>query len=341
MVMSLFTACGSSDEETTTKATTKATNTTTTAPAGDDTTAGSVGEGQTPFEEGTTTVKPITDTAEDITKDPIFFEDFNDDDVAVDAVLRPGDNDNGGNAGALPTADEAAAQGKELILVTNDTDADATVPDGTQALFLDGSYGAIASYDFSALSQYTVSFWINPARYSQYGTMLTLGQDLLASNNECSWINVTKIKDWLSFDMAPVIWSRSMKASYEVKPEGAGDNVWPWYCEAYFGGYEGNEMTKKEWHHVVIVVDDTIDFMDPVTGEMVPGTVKSITYVDGQLFGVGAVAKYCMDENSQIFIGINCWDTMQKGYYDNIAVYDYCLTAGQVYGLYKAQGGTK
>ena len=338
MAMSLF-ACGSSGDEgdTTTKAANnKTTEATTTGDAADATGDSTGGEGDTP--EATTTVKPTTTEEEEISKDPIYFEDFNGETSKIKVVLRGDDNPDTGAAvtAMIPTEDYAKQAGKVALYEPG--------IDGTNALYLDGSYGAILDYDWKDMETYTVSFWINPARYSQYGTMLTVGQDLLGTAGTCAWMNITKVKDWLGIDMAPVIWSRSMTASTEAYPNGKegvnpGEEVWPWYVEAYCAAADGMQMTNKEWHHVVIVLDGSKTGWDPVLLEEVPGTVQGTTYIDGQLFGTGPVAKYTMVDASDVYLGINCWDVLQKAHYDNIGVYDYALTPGQVFKLYNSQKG--
>ena len=334
MALSLF-ACGSSDNgdtTTTAKAETKTTadaGDTTTAPA-DDATSGDAADATDDTTEATTTVKPTTTEEEAISKDPVYFEDFNGETSKIKVVLRGDDNPDTGAAvtAMIPTEEYAQAAGKVALYSTEDT------KDGTQTLYLDGSYGAILDMECFDSQTYTVSFWINPARYSQYGTMLTVGQDLLETAGTCSWLNITKVKDWLAIDMAPVIWSRSLQESNAI-----GETVWPWYVEAYCAAADGMQMTNKEWHHVVIVVDGSQAGWDPVVQAEVNGTVQGTTYIDGQLFGTGPVAKNTMTAASDIYLGINCWDVLQKAYYDNIAVYDYALTAGQVFGIYNAQKG--
>ena len=340
MAMSLF-ACGSSDSEsnTTTKAAENKTtvDATTTAPAGDATTTAPADDATTgdnaETPEATTTVKPTTTEEEAISKDPVYFEDFNGESSKIKVVLRGDDNPDTGAAVTpmIPTEDYATQAGKVALFEKG--------IDGTNALYLDGSYGAILDMECFDSQTYTVSFWINPARYSQYGTMLTVGQDLLETAGTCSWLNVTKVKDWLAIDMAPVIWSRSLQESKALFPDGVGNEIWPWYVEAYCGAADGMQMTNKEWHHVVIVVDGEKTGWDPVLLSEVAGTVQGTTYIDGQLFGTGPVAKNTMTAASDIYLGINCWDVLQKAHYDNIAVYDYALTPGQVFGIYNKQKG--
>lgn len=316
MVMSLF-ACGEKEP---------ANNEGTTKPGA--TTAS--GE---PTTEATTTVKPTTTTEEAITKEPIYFEDFNSATPKVTLLYHPNFDENTGKpqtAGTMPTNEAAVAAGKTLQFTTE-------TPDGSQAITFDGTYAAMLDLEFTGdLDSYTLSFWINPARFQMYSTMFCVGKDLLEQEGKCAWLSVTSAgNDWnWGGNAQPVIWSRSLEAGAE-----AGVDVWPAYGEAYFWADYNLSMTQKEWHHVVITVDGTKDGWDPVVQAAVPGTVQGTTYIDGQLWGTGPVAKYCVDETSSVYLGINPWDLVQKGSYDNVGIYDYALTAEQVFGLYNAQDG--
>lgn len=324
MAMSLFTACGSSEgeQETTTK---KAVETTkeaveTTTPAQDET--------ETTGEEEPET-KRVTDKEEAITKDPLVSEDFEGDMAGVVAVSRKDEDPNTGKAAVpvVPTAEDAVAAGKTLLTTES--------YNGGTALDLDGTYGAKVNFTAVDSQSYTISFWINPARFSEFTPLAVLGNDLLEANGTCSWLSVTKTT-WNETVGCPTIWSRSLSKSRELGLEDGA--VWPWYIEKYFFAYtEGADLQKDTWYHIVITVNGDIPGEDPVTGEAVPGTVLGTTYVNGQFFGEGPVAMNCMTADSEMFLGINPWDLMQKAKYDNIQIYDYALTDGQVFGLYNAQ----
>lgn len=194
-----------------------------------------------------------------------------------------------------------------------------------QALFLDSTYGVIL--DAKAVGDtYSVAFWINPDRFSNYGSLVQIGQDLLEEEGRCSWLNLTKT-DWVG-DMAPVVWSRSQKASLELGDD--PDVVWPWYQTAHFAAADNPlVLERKAWTHVAITVDGNTVGVD-ANGEEIPGTHKSKLYINGELLGEGAVAKYTFTDDSKIYLGINCWDQLMKGYFDDFKVYDVVLTAEDV-----------
>lgn len=196
-----------------------------------------------------------------------------------------------------------------------------------QAVSLDGTFGLVLDAK-SVGETYSIAFWINPARFSNFGPLVQVGQDLLGEDGRCAWLNITKT-DWVG-DIAPVIWSRSEEASLEL-----GDDpnlVWPWYQKAYFAADEANPiaLAKNEWNHVVVTVDSTKVGMDPVLETEVAGTYHSKLYINGELFGEGPVAKYSFANDSKIYLGINAWDLIFKGYFDDFKVYDVALTDAEV-----------
>lgn len=218
-------------------------------------------------------------------------------------VTREGDNEDGGNAGTLPTVNESVQpQFGEGV--------------NGQALYLDGNYGLLL--DAKAVGEtYTIAFWINPARFSNFGPFIQIGSDLLSTNNTATWLNITKT-DW-DGDSAPVIWSRNEAL-----------DAWPWYQKAYFSCGGGYQIPKNEWTHIAVTVDGSKPGMDPVLNTEVAGTVHSQLYINGELFGEGPVAKGTFSGDAKVYVGINCWDIIFKGLMDDIKIYDKVLTADEV-----------
>lgn len=230
----------------------------------------------------------------------------------AEAAIRVGDVDGLPVTPTLPTADAGVkAQYGEGV--------------NGQAVYLDSSYGLIL--DAKAIGEtYSIAFWVNPARFSNYGPIIQIGEDLLATEGKCAWLNITKT-DWVG-DATPIIWSRSEPASMEL---GTDPNlVWPWYQTAYFAAAGGLLLEKNVWSHVVVTVDESKVGMDPVLGTEVPGTVMSQLYVNGEFVGEGPVAKGTFIGSSKVYVGINCWDSIFKGYFDDIKLYDTVLTANEV-----------
>lgn len=247
---------------------------------------------------------------------PVYENGFDGSLGGAQVVTRVGDNDDGANAGTVPTAD---------------TTIEAQFQEGKngQALYLDGKYGIVL--DAKAVGEtYSVAFWMNPARFSNFGPMVQIGSDLLSANASSTWLNITKT-DWVG-DVAPVIWSRNET-----------NGAWPWYQTAYFAGNVDAPMqlNKNEWNHVVVTVDSTKVGMDPVLATEVAGTFMSQLYINGEFIGEGPVASgtFANDE-SKIYLGINAWDIIFKGLFDDFKVYNTALTADEVKVAMNEAAGT-
>lgn len=218
-------------------------------------------------------------------------------------LTREGDNEDGGNPGTLPAVNDSV-KAQFGAGVNGD------------AVYLDGKYGLLL--DAKAMGEnYTLAFWINPARFSNFGPMIQIGSDLLSTNQSAKWLNITKT-DW-DGDSAPIIWSRNEAL-----------DSWPWYLKAYFSAGGGYQIPKNEWSHIAVTVDGSKVGMDPVLGTEVAGTVHSQLYVNGELIGEGPVAADTFTGDSKVYVGINCWDILFKGYIDDIKIYDTVLTAAEV-----------
>lgn len=229
-------------------------------------------------------------------------------------AVRVGDVDGLPPTPVLPTADASVA-------AQFDTGVNG------QAVYLDSSYGLIL--DAAAVGNtYSIAFWVNPARFSNFGPIIQIGEDLLDTEGKCAWLNVTKT-DWAG-DIAPVIWSRSEPESLKLGTDPG--LVWPWYQTAYFAADQENgvKLEKNAWNHVVITVDSTKVGMDPVLGTEVPGTVVSQLYINGEFVGEGPVANGTFINDSKVYVGINCWDSLFKGLFDDIKIYDVALTSDEV-----------
>lgn len=247
----------------------------------------------------------LSSTVTALAATPVYQNGFDGSLGAATALSRAGDNEDGGNAGTLPAVDSGIAaqfgEGKN-----------------GQALFLDGKYGV--TLDTAAVGDtYSIAFWVNPARFSNYGPIVQIGSDLLSANTSAKWLNVTKT-DWAG-DATPVIWSRN-----EV------NGAWPWYQTAYFAVDSTNPMLleKNAWNHVVITVDGSKVGMDPVENKEVPGTVMSQLYINGKFIGEGPVASETFTGDSKVYLGINCWDIIFKGYFDDVKLYNTVLSADEV-----------
>lgn len=199
------------------------------------------------------------------------------------------------------------------------------------ALYLDGKYGV----DFDMVQipddSYTVSFWYNADRVATYGPVVQMGRNLAGAADPVTWLNVTK-STWgsNSADIFPVVWNRNSSIGTEV----SADGVWPWIY-----AMDDMEHGKREWCLLTFVLDGNRYVADD-------GMERIATqfYLNGELkWEANAENMYYQGISPEIFagdgveahIGINYWDTIYKGFIDELYVFDEALTAGQVKTLFE------
>jgi hypothetical protein len=205
-------------------------------------------------------------------------------------------------------------------------DGDKTYIPGVKgdALYVDGNTGYKLTDVNGVGDTYTVSFWVYSTRFSDYMPSVQFGPDVYGDNTgNANWVNITKTT--FSDDAVsafPTIWSRNQT-----------DDTWPFIVEA-----EGNDRL-KEWTNITLVVDGSKTSAD---GTMLIGDL----YINGELLvrtdsdGNAVetlVAKGCMDASDyfDFLIGVNYWDSVFKGAFDELYIFDQALTAGQALTLYQ------
>lgn len=210
------------------------------------------------------------------------------------------------------------------------------------ALFLDGSYGLDLGLEATGTDSYTVSFWINADRLSTFGPTLQMGYNMgkaADAGNDVTWLNVTQA-EWGadSAKIFPIVWSRNEASDAED-----GTDCWPWMY-----AFDDSIHGKREWAMVTIVCSG-----EEQTGATGAKTVGAQYYVNGvkmydsqenytnntyfEYTWDASLAPNVMkpgDKEFQALFGINYWDTVFKGFIDDLYVYDSALTAGQVASLY-------
>ena len=201
-----------------------------------------------------------------------------------------------------------------------------------QALYIDGTYGLDLGLKPTNTDAYTIAFWTNADRLSTYGPTLQIGYNVSRNDTlaNVTWMNITQ-SEWgtNSGKIFPVVWSRNKE-----------NDSWPW-CYSWDDGIHG----KREWVHIAVVTDGT-----PVEG--VDGSAPQVNvryYINGQetydsakglAWANGALAPNIMkpgEDKFESYFGINFWDTIFKGYVDDLYVFDTALSAEQVAAIY-AQG---
>lgn len=213
-----------------------------------------------------------------------------------------------------------------------------------KALYLDGTVGLDLGLKPTNTDVYSVSFWVNADRLATFGPTLQLGQNIgMADGNNVAWLNVTQ-SEWGadSAKIFPIVWSRNEKFNF-VADDGTVTNCWPWMYS-----FDNEIHGKREWVMVTIVA--TGEEQTSSTGVK---TVGAKYYINGELkydsqdnYKNGTYFEYTWDatlapgimqaegENFQSFFGINYWDTIFKGYVDDLYVFDSALTDGQVAKLF-------
>jgi hypothetical protein len=213
-----------------------------------------------------------------------------------------------------------------------------------QALYLDGSYGLDLGLEATNTDAYTISYWVNADRLALCGPTLQIGYNI-AETTDVAWINVTE-RD-LGADSAnifPMIWSRN--SAYDAED---GTVCWPWEY-----AFDDQIHGKKEWVMVTLVCSG-----EEQNSPLGTTTVGSQVYINGSLvydsqdnYENQTYFEYTWDATLapaimqpgdytfESYFGINYWDTVFKGYVDDLYVFDQALTAGQVKTLFELGDAT-
>jgi hypothetical protein len=258
-----------------------------------------------------------------------YTYNFNKADSNVVAVTRKGDGSDGTTGGAA-------------VVPKKDSSKKVTLKKGKngKALYLDRTYGVQLKNMKLKSSKYTISFWVkSDSDMSNYMTTFFAGSNF-TNDSTVKWISITKT-DWVG-DSSPIVWSHN---------EGKSQFPWtgPWAGEA------NNAISKANgWTHITVVVGGTYkDSKNDINQGATSGYLEDssetyyqksgnnvVSYVNGKFYGTGTcAADDIMDGKESAFLGINCWDILFKGYFDDVQIYDKALTSAQVKQLYKSVGG--
>lgn len=224
------------------------------------------------------------------------------------------------------------------------TDVEFVYADGPvgKAIYLDGSYGLDLNLEATKTDAYTVSFWINATRLATYGPTLQMGYNIgkaADAGNNVTWFNVTQT-EWGTdgAKIFPIVWSRN-----EASDAQDGTDCWPWMY-----GWDDSIHGKREWAMVTIVCSGeeqesplgstTAGAQYYINGELVYDSQAN--YTSNTYFEYtwdATLAPNIMepgDSEFESYFGINYWDTVFKGFVDDLYVFDSALSAGQVASLY-------
>lgn len=235
----------------------------------------------------------------------------------VVAVARKGDTINFTNKTATGGVLPAAANAKHIKLKY-------TKGKHGKALYLDRSksYGAELKNVKLGSGSWTVSFWVKAANtMSDYMPVFFTESSVKEKN--AKWVSITKAS-WLG-SASPTTWSRNASIK----------NAFPWYSNNKWKA--GDEITPaKGWLHVVLVVNTKKTCVYGKGSTAYKG-YHGYTYVNGKLYGNGAIAKGSMSNANRFFLGINGWDCPFRGYIDDVQFWKSALSSTQVSALYKSQ----
>ena len=238
---------------------------------------------------------------------------------------------------SIPTLDGA---NKSIVGAEDVTFQYADGPVG-KCLFLDGTYGLDLCLAPTMSDTWTVSFWVNASRLSDYGPTLQIGYNMSRADTAANvtWMNITQT-NWTP-KYFPTVWSRNVASNAED-----GTACWPWMAPF---AEDGAMIGKREWAMFTVVCSG-----EEQTGSNGQKTVGAQLYVNGELrydsadnYENGTYFTYTWDATLapnimkpdedtafESYFGINYWDTIFKGYVDDLYVFDCALNADQVAKLY-------
>ena len=206
-----------------------------------------------------------------------------------------------------------------------------------KALFIDGSFGLDLGLQPTNTDAWTVSFWVNASRLSEYGPTLLIGYNIGKTGKDVNvtWMNVTQTY-WNPMYF-PTVWSRNVATG-----------SWPWMAPFT----EGGEMTgKREWALFTIVCSG--EEQDSVSTRGAKNAGAQL-YINGELrydsqenYEKGTYFAYTWDATLapnimkpdegtpfEAYFGIGYTNAVYKGYVDDLYVFDTALNAEQVAKLY-------
>ena len=164
----------------------------------------------------------------------------------------------------------------------------------------EGSDG-ISLGNFPAEGTYSISFWYQLEESAKYTPMIFIENSI--EDQDAQWLSIASQGWQENLTDGPMVWSRDMK----VGTEGTWYDLTP---------TEKGTVKTGQWQNCILTVTEG-------TGSL---------YIDGKLVGTGNVAN-CIGKNSQIFLGVNNWDTPLKGAIDELTIYDGIVSAKQISNL--------
>ncbi|MDE6639274.1 MAG: LamG domain-containing protein [Acetatifactor sp.] len=188
-----------------------------------------------------------------------------------------------------------------------------------EAAYIDGTYGLRLDNVNGVGETYSLSYWMYANRNANYMPTAQYGPDVHGdATGGQHYLNITWA-DWSGASEFPCVWS------YDQNADGS---PWPnWYPET------GDTLLNK-WINITLVVDPSKKTDDGsqinadlyVNGELISGA-KPVNVITGTM---------APSDNFDFLLGVNYWDAMLKGAFDELYIFDTALTAGQAKTLYEA-----
>lgn len=315
MVMSMMTACGSTPEQPTNDSTepSKVEESTVTPPSSSEESSAPVESVEEPA-GGLAEAEPLPEALYH------FAMDGTDDGILTMIQSEDKGSNTGATYGVVESSTYVNKDGAEQPIVVQYANG----PVGT-CTYIDGNFGLKLPVEALNTNEYTISFWVNADRLSNYGPTLQLGSNMGMADTDATvkWINVTQ-SEWGANNskIFPVVWDRNSETG-----------VWPWVYAA-----DDSIHGKKEWVLITLVATgDVYNFADDGLDR-----VAAKLYLNGELAFDAAEGTYgglapdvlTADDNFECLFGINYWDSVFKGFVDELYIFDKALTDGQVASLF-------
>lgn len=190
-----------------------------------------------------------------------------------------------------------------------------------EAAYIDGTYGLRLDEVNGVGDTYSLSFWMYANRNANYMPTTQFGPDVHGdATGGQHYLNITWA-DWSGSAEYPCVWS------YDQNADGS---PWPAWSP------ETADTRLNKWVNITLVVDSSKKSEDGqyiiadiyVNGEREPiSETKPVTVVPGTM---------APSDNFDFLLGVNYWDAMLKGAFDELYIFDTALTEGQVKTLYEA-----
>lgn len=225
---------------------------------------------------------------------------------------------------------QPTAQDKTATPILQPVEKDKTYIPGVKgdSLYVDGVTGYKLANVNGVGDTYTVSFWCYATRFANYMPSIQFGPDVHGDvTGGQHYLNITRA-EWAGEPTFPCIWAYDQN-----------DNaLWPAWADA------GTGEPMKQWINVALVVDPAKVSVDGTMLEAdlyINGQKYESKDSDGNVIPVNVV-NGCMSasEGFDFLVGVNYWDSVFKGAFDELYIFDKALTAGQILSLYEQGDAT-